>query len=187
MSIRQDIVKAVVHQPGLTMRQVAQAIGRSDRAGVQGVGAQISQLCKAGKLRKDSVYALTGVPRYWPTKTSLLDMRQAVNRTPAPTKAASTSTPAKRVARVVRKPLPAPPPPKPAPMPRMIAKRPKPAPTPPPGTPETLEQFIARGGTIERLPPYACSQQLLRYDHSNTEVPIARRRPALRTRTARTY
>lgn len=53
----------------------------------------------------------------------------------------------------------------------------------PTAEPETVEQWMARTGKQpERLPPTACSKQLLRFDHSDNTVPTGQRRPALRRR-----
>lgn len=179
MSISQDIQRAVLDKPGMTMRQTAEAIGRGDRAGVQGVSAQMSQLCKAGKLRKDSVYALTGVPRYWPTDSTLTDGREtrytAIRKPPRPV-AAKPAPPRKQVAQVIRAPIKAAPPSAPKPVPKPTPKqqprclrpliRPRPMPN---GDAETVEQYQARGGVIERLPPSATSTPL-RHTYSEMEA-----------------
>ncbi len=179
MSIRQDIQRAVLDKPGLTMRQVAEAIGRGDRAGVQGVSAQLSQLCKVGKLRKDSVYALTGVPRYWPTDDTLNDLRAtrytAIRKPPRPVAAKPAPT-RRQVAQVIRASIKATTPPAPKPAPKPTQQQQPRCLRPlryqramPNGEPETVEQYQARGGVIERLPPSATSTPL-RFSYNDIEA-----------------
>ena len=171
MSISQDIQRAVLEKPGLTMRQVAEAIGRGDRAGVQGVSAQICQLCQKGKLRKDSVYAMTGVPRYWPTDDTLVDLRELrYTKLRKRTQPAAPARPAPARRQVVRKPVDAAPKPVPKPTAQQQPKvmrapllRPRPAPNAN-AEAETVDAFLARGGTVERLPPSATSSPL-RFDY----------------------
>lgn len=174
MSISQDIQRAVLEKPGLTMRQVAEAIGRGDRAGVQGVSAQICQLCQKGKLRKDSVYAMTGVPRYWPTAATLADLRALrytkLRKRTQPAAPARTAPARRQVAQVVRKPVDAAPKPVPKPTAQQQPKvlrapllRPRPAPNAN-AEAETVDAFLARGGTVERMPPSATSNPL-RFDY----------------------
>lgn len=177
MSISQDIQRAVLEKPGLTMRQVAEAIGRGDRAGVQGVSAQICHLCKKGKLRKDSVHALTGVPRYWPTDDTLTDLRETRYtklRPRAQPAAPAKPAPARRqVVQVARKHIAATP--KPAPKPTAqqqpkVTRHPLLRPMLRPASnanadAETVDAFLARGGIVERLPPSATSTPL-RFDYS---------------------
>lgn len=175
MSVRQDIQRAILDKPGLTMRQVAEAIGRGDRAGVQGVSAQLSQLCKVGKLRKDSVYALTGVPRYWPTDSTLTDGRETrytAIRKPARPVATKPAPARKQVAQVIRAPIKAAP--KPAPKPTLQQQprclRPlRHQRAMPNGQAETIPEFEARGGVIERLPPSATSTPL-RFSYNDIEA-----------------
>lgn len=209
--MRAAIQAYVLTHPGKRLREIAAGIGLKDRASITTAGAQISQLVSAGKLRSE----LPGTRRegalYYPTPSTGVTRRASTPEEAAARKLAreqrknerrraerqakqQAAAPARKLTPAQRTAfygdLPAPQPlPKSAAM--TISRKPLAAPKArfdPSAEPESVEDWMRRTGKQpERLPPYACSQQLLRFDHSNTEVPVGRRRPALRTRTARTY
>ena len=180
MSTRQDAIAAVTAAPGCTLREVAAALGLTTRAEYTSLSAQMSQLCRAGKLRKDSVLngGSPGSLRYWPmpsTTIARIDIRKQP-KPPAPAPAAKPapmrSAAEKRGSYTSRHANV----PKPSMHVRIIAPpRPKAA-AHPAGKHETVEEFRARGGRIETVPSHASSHPL-RYDHSNTKTPVTKRRP----------
>lgn len=187
MSTRQRMIAAVIAKPGITLSEIAIAIGKTDRKERTGLSAQLSQLCQKKKLRKDTV--LNGSPgaiRYWPTATSAIDGRSARKRPAMPeattTAAAKTAAPrqsdkAKRAGYASPKAMPQ----KPASQVRIVDPPRERAPAAPAGDRETVEEFQARGGRIEILHPHACSpNSILRFDHA--PKPHASARPMTATR-----
>lgn len=199
------IVDFVVAHPGAAAGEVTdhichqERLARSERTRmVNLVCIQLSQLMEAGKLRRTG-QAMSY--RYWPTKLSQLDLRSHDrNGNPKPRKRpAKASTKCKRKPSLTAKRTPnAPAPPKLAQVAcdaSPMARKPKPAsqvqvvdrtrksaPRPNGAHRETVEQFLARGGRIQRVGPNDASQPL-RFDHSKTQVPATRRSP-LRGRNA---
>lgn len=154
----QDIIRAVVKTPGMAPRQIGDALGLNWTASVSVMSALLQQLCKAGKLERK------GKPRayrYYPTDLSLLDMRSG-----------------KRMAKPPAKPKPARVRKAAVPKPALSARKPQPKPTaaqqlqivpkkpdvttaaPPRATRETVDEFLRRGGRIERLPNGASADPL---------------------------
>lgn len=182
MTRARAIVEALIARPGMTLREVAAAIGEQSRS--TAVSAQLSQLAKVGKVRRDSSITTSG-GRYWPTDISRQDLRSSYSRTgKRPDRMAKAR--AERAAKTVRAPVrtvPTPSQPKaatrPETLPRLLPARPKPAPLPD----VSVQDFLRKGGRIEYLSPHECSQPL-RFDHSQTHVPIGKRRPNTRTRPA---
>lgn len=210
--MRAAIQAYVLAHPGKYFRDITRGLGLTERSEITTAGAQLSHLVKVKQLRAEGLGSRPHGAKYFPTETTRTTAptratkeqsaqnrlereqrrnarrraeRQAKQQATAP---ASKLTTAQRTAFYGDVPAPQPLP-KSAAM--TIARKPLAAPKArfnPSAEPESVEDWMRRTGKQpERLPPYACSQQLLRFDHSNTEVPIGRRRPALRTRTARTY
>lgn len=153
------IAQYVVDHPGSCVRDITQAVtgDAEDSKARNIVGTLLSQLVKKGKAEKRSSAAGARHGRYFPTATTLVDLRKAkANATPKPPREPNPrpEKPATRVAptEAVRPPAPAP-----TPAPRM---RPH---TPPPragAATESVEAFLARGGQVEKLPLGAVSQPL---------------------------
>lgn len=173
MSTRQQMIAAVIAKPGITLSEIAIAIGKTERKARTGLSAQLSQLCKKKKLRKDTLHnGSPGAIRYWPTATSAIDGRSARKR-PAKREATTTAQPqaaaprqsdaTKRSGYASPKALP----PKPASQVRIVDPPRERAPATPAGERETVEEFQKRGGRIEVLQPHACSpNSILRFDHA---------------------
>lgn len=144
---------------GMTGREVAVALGMSDRRGIARVAATLSKAWQSGKLDRKEI---EGVLRYQPNAHTGSDYRYT-SRTPT-----GQSTRAPSLAQVqpkespVRKARFIPPPTKPTaeqvaqltslfakPAPRNNATGPMP----------TSEDFIAAGGVIQILPPGASSRK----------------------------
>lgn len=190
MSRRQALIGLIVATPGLHMQELAALLGLTTKVQKKSLSTQLSQLCKAKKLRKDSILAGSiSRPRYWPTPTSTIDGR--------------TTFWAERRERLLKQPKPvAPPKPKhetraqkraryaseKARVPKVksqlrIVDPPRPRPAAGLRPAQTVEEFQRRGGHIEYL-PQAVSSNPLRFDHSATDVPIDQRRPSIRHQPA---
>lgn len=179
MNTRAALQAAIVATPGMTLREVAAAVGQTSRQNVTGIAAQLSQLCKIGKLRKDSILVAGAQPRYWPTQDTGKDLRAARAKPPPAAPRARDSNQKQnsphfaRPAHVLRTARPKP----------TAAQQFRIHPRTPPRTPrpsgarhpETVDEFIARGGKVQRLDPHAASKPL-RFDHRNPCTPIGRRR-----------
>lgn len=199
------IVDFVVAHPGAAAGDVTDHICHQERLARSGrtrmvnlVCIQLSNLLEAGKVRR------TGQPmhyRYWPTKLSQLDLRSHDrNGNPKPRK-----RPAKAPAKISRKPSsttkrtpdvqatpkaaqverdasPMASKPKPASQVQVVDRTRKAAQRTNGVHRETVEQFLARGGRIQRVGPNDAAQPL-RFDHSQAQVPPKRRAP-LRRRNA---
>ncbi len=181
MTRARAIVDALIASPGMTMRQVATAIGEDSRH--TAVAAQLSQLAKAGKLRRDSAH--TGRSgRYWPMPNATQDLRRKYSRdgkrpdrmqAARDERAVSAATPrpetrAQKRARYKSAQASVP---RSASQVRIVApQRPTASPK---GRAQTVEEFVAGGGPIERLSTFAASNPL-RFDHSCTVTPVGRRR-----------
>ena len=187
MSTRQRMIAAVIAKPGITLSEIAIAIGKTERKERTGLSAQLSQLCKKKKLRKDTLHnGSPGAIRYWPTATSAIDGRSARKRPAKPEAStpAEPQTPAPRQSDQAKREGYASPkakPPKPASQVRIVDPPRERAPATPAGERETVEEYVARGGRIEVLQPHACSpNSILRFDY--TPKPHASARPITATR-----
>lgn len=144
MSRALAMVRAVAKNPGLTPRQIGDALGLHWASAVNVVCSQLLQLERAGKLRRE------GQPkayRYFPTDISLVDKRfgkrTATADAPKRRRRPVLKVPAKRVV------------PKPASRIGLVPAKPVPPPmrsAHPAGPRETVEEFLARGGRVQRLP-----------------------------------
>lgn len=185
----QAIQQAILASPGLTLREVATAVGMSSRGNVGTVSALLSQLCQKGKLSRDSAMdTRIGVSRFWPTATTGIDQRRKAET--KATRAAEKRESRARVATpktnatapIARKQA------KPTAAQQFVINSPKPPRMPRRGEcdkPETVEEFQARGGIVQQLKPHD-SGNPLRFDHSANDVPTARRRPVVRFRKTST-
>ncbi len=182
-TLSQAMQAAVAAKPGITMRHIAEAIGRTDRATTTVMSARLTQLCKIGKLRSEHIQEPGRARlRYFPTDTTGTD-RRTLDHLPGPKAGSSAERKkAQRAAKRAEAPTAAPAyasakatKPSPASHIRVAAlSRP---PAPPPGRAQTVEQFLAQGGKIQRLGPYDTSNPL-RYDHSHHDTHTGRRRGA---------
>ncbi len=197
MSRTQQMIALVIATPGLTGQEIAALLGLTTRDAIKSMTTQLSQLCKAQKLRKDSI--LTGSvsrPRYWPTELSTVDRRRCAEHhatRSAAAKRAAVGRPqnmpgarhASRARATMRATIAAEARAKPKPAkvetPRFI--KPARISTPRPHNAPSVEEFIKRGGRIDYLPQHASSNPL-QFDHSATDVPIHNRRQATRVRPA---
>lgn len=150
------------------------------------VSAQLSQQFARRKLRRTGQAMAY---RWWPTKLSQVDLRShtrdgkpKVAKPPTKPAAKRKPAPARKVAQVVRYASPMATKPKPASQVQVVDRTRKAAPRPNGVHPETVEQFLARGGRIQRVGPNDAAQPL-RFDHSQAQVPPKRRAP-LRRRNA---
>lgn len=160
MSLPRQVAMAVIAKPGIAQRELATTLKTEPSL----VATAVRWLLLKGKLRDDS----PSDPRtrtLYPTETTLLDGRS--NPTPRTRKPRRPPAAAK---------------PKPAPTLRVVAPRPVRAAVRSDGQ-ETVADFLARGGQIERLGAHQ-SGNPLRFDHSATEDPASRRRPVVRARPA---
>lgn len=136
---------------------------RGRAALIKTVSAQLLQITNAGKLRR------TGKPmayKYWPTAKTLVDQRTVAThrrgrkKKPAPVQAKPAAVHAAPAPK--RRPKPSQ-----ASQIRVAPAKPRlDAPIAPRGTPaQTVEQFLAAGGRIQRLQPHEVSQPL-RFAHN---------------------
>ena len=159
MSLPRQVALAVVAKPGIAQRELPEAL----KAVPSRVATAVNWLMHHGKLSDNDPED----PRerlLYPTETTLLDGRKV------------------RVkhARKPRRPPPAAKPKLDA-RPRLIS--PPPLRTRPPSDkPETVEEFLARGGQIQRLPFGHCNNDL-RFDHSG-HTHFTLRRPVMRAAPA---
>lgn len=166
MSLRQDIIAAVIATPGLQTRQLCEAMGLPLDM-IPAISAHLSQLCFVKKIRNERCPPGKG-RTYWPTPLSTVDLR-SLSKNPG-------SKRAKREAKVVAGLLPAVPKPRPPRTTYTSQKATKPGATSqitvtrPPKTPpraaahagdDTVEKFLKRGGVIQKLHPHASSNPLM--------------------------
>lgn len=192
-ALSQLIQDAIVGAPGRTTRQIAAAVGKSDPTGMARVSTLLSQLRVRGKVRTD---VQMGKLHHFPTALTGVDLRSIrastdprlaaqaqAKRDQRASRAAREAKGAPAVARLVKANTP----PKPAASVRVIPKR---EPLPPPAVraapAETVADFLARGGVIQRLGPYECSNPL-RFDHGDPDIPATKRRAITRARPHRTH
>lgn len=183
MSLTFDIQKAVLEKPGLSVRDVAEAFDYNTRAGRTRVSALLTQCWQREKLARWQDGA--GVMRYYPTGTTCVDKRtlrrkpgtdasRRAEKREATIAASRLSDAQKRASYASVNANP------PAARSHITIKeppRPK-APPHPAGSAETVAEFEARGGQIQRLPFGHCNNDL-RFDHSGNTV-HALRRPVVR-------
>ena len=170
MSRMRDIAAVLIATPGMSMREIAHAIGQTTDSQRNCISAALHSLAQAGRVRHNNQPA-RGARLWYATELALADRRCRTGATHAPLSARRTA--------------PKPPkPPKSADM--TIVKKPPEAPKAryaATAKPETVDQWMQRTGqTPERLAPHACSKPLLRFDHSDNTIPTGRRRPTLRAR-----
>jgi hypothetical protein len=194
-SIRQRIIAAVVASPGITLRQIATTLGYGPRADVKSLGAQLSQLCTSGKMRRQTVHTPAAgravATGYWPTDTAQVDERQ-LKRKPGTEqerraeskrrqRAARRESDAQKRARYTSNRAT---PPTEAQQFR-IAEPPRPrAPATPANGRETVDEFLRRGGHIQALPTGYCPGSPLRFDHSGNHTRAQSARPCATKRNA---
>ncbi len=155
------------HPGGVTLRQIIDAT--EPDCPRNNMGASLGTLVKLGKLRAEVAHRDT---RYHATPTTLIDGRIAGNACGKRRKKPLSAC--KRTARH-RQPAPAPAhPPTPrrkpvraarAPLPRLQREDPRVLPAKPAGTAETVAEFQARGGRIQRLANGEVSQPLQYIGH----------------------
>ena len=189
MSRMFDIQKVVLQTPGVTVREVAKALGLDDsRADRTRISALLTQCWQRGKLER--AQDPDGKMRYTPTATTCVDgrnkrcsdsttaerqrvvdqRRRAAKQQKREQKMASYSSPQ------ARPPLPA--------SHITVAEPPRPtSPPKPAGGVESVAEFRARGGVVQTLPPGYCAASTLRFEHERAE-PIARRRGSIHQRKA---
>lgn len=178
MSLHRKIAEAVVAHPGIDTPGICLVVGVETPRERNCVSAGLSTLVKKGKLRHDNRTARQG-RHYYPTPKTLIDgrlkpdgelSRRAKQQARAAEKATKAGIP------VLRKP------PKSADMP--IER--KPVAPKPAARPQTVAEFLAAGGEIQRLPAYF-SGNPLRYDYSDGTAHAGRRRPVTRARPYATH
>lgn len=163
MSRASDMVEAVVKRPGMSPRQIGDALGLHWASAVNVVCSQLLQLERAGKLRRE------GKPkdyRYFPTPISLIDKRYGPRRGTEP-KPKQRRRPALKAAAQPAKRYASPFAHAPKPASKIVIGKPAPKPIAPPrntahpaGARETVEEFLARGGRVQVLPNGASSEPL---------------------------
>lgn len=188
MSRMFDIQKVVLQTPGVTVRDVAKALGLDDsRADRTRISALLTQCWQRGKLER--AQDPDGKMRYTPTATTCVDGRnkRCSDSTKAERqrvvdqrrRAAKQQNRAQKMAGYTSQHAR-------PPVPRShitITEPPRPkAPPHPAGSTETVAEFEARGGQIQRLAFGQCNNDL-RFDHSGNTV-HALRRPVVRAAPA---
>lgn len=189
MSRMRAIAAALLASPGMSVEAIAKAINQDSPAVRNSIAAALCTMAQSGRVRHNNQPARSGRRLWYATPEALEDHRLVAHRRGKPLTAKQAA--AARARQATRKPATlarpaAPKPPKPPKSADMtIVKKPLASPKTrfaPTAEPETVAQWMSRTGKQpERLPPNACSKQLLRFDHSDT-VPTGRRRPALRVR-----
>jgi hypothetical protein len=182
ISTSMAIQQAVKASPGITLRQIAAALGIAPRAKITSISARLSQLVEFGKLRRDEDGRRHNPARYWPTPTTCVDLRELRRKPGDPVQRKIAGQRARRQAKAAAAPA------------SPKARKPAPAsyirvanPPPPPkihyagNRTETVEQFQARGGRVQVLGPHD-SGNPLRFDHSHAGTPLLRRRGAVHPR-----
>jgi hypothetical protein len=157
VSRRKDVLRLLIERPGLTLREIAAALGFGPRARVPALCAQLSIDVRKGVLQHDNA---SYNRRYSPTEhtaAALARQRGGVHgnrhaakphRLPAKRYAspfAHAPKPASKIVIGKAAPKPIAPP----------LKRARPA-----GARETVEEFIARGGKVQVLPNGASAEPL---------------------------
>lgn len=178
-SVSMAIQKAVLANPGITLREIAAALGIGPRAKLTSISARLTQLCELNKLRRDVIGSRHHPSRFWPTDITAVDLRELRRKPGDPVQRKIAGQRARRQAKAAtvaasQKAH------KPSPRSQVrIVDPPRPPKLPHNGTqPETVEQFLARGGQIQRLSFGQCNNDL-RFDHSGTTT-FEQRRPVVR-------
>ena len=173
MSRAQSILHAVVARPGMSPREIGDALGLNWKSSVGVVCATLQQLTKAGKLEfKGAMRAR----RYYATSDALVDRRF---RTRA--KAAKAAKPKPARARKAAAPKSAsrirlgPPKPTAAQQVQVVPKRPASNAATASKPFETVDSFLARGGRIQRL-SHGASANPLRITRADIDAANWRRR-----------
>lgn len=167
MNLYSAIQQAVLAKPGSTAAEVAAAVGISGGTGIKNVSAQLTKLALRNKVMRNPC-SKSGRQRYYPSATCGVNLRESGRKTRDALRADA------RAARAAGGAL------RPAAQPRIVPRPSQPA--RPGGGVETIEEFLARGGTVQHLPPHYCANAL-RFDHSATAAPVGRR-PVVRARPA---
>lgn len=170
MSRARRILQYLVAHPGSGLVAIADAVEPGNRAARRGIAAQIHQLASDGRIARSGAHRKTV---YTATANALVDRRRVANAKSAhkrrgPRKATSASdskpaVPPKAPAGKARTPLD-------TQLRRRSAHRPT-------GDVETVAEFTARGGRIERLPHGAVSQPLQFIGHRALNEATWRDRP----------
>lgn len=182
MSLTNDLEMAVKARPGLTPREAAQAVDHL--ADVPRVSALLGQSFQRGKLTRVQEGKAF---RYYANAKTGMDQRNG-GRAAAPKPAPKPRPAAKPATTPATTRTERAPPPKPTAAQQFrVVDPPRPKrPATPAGKTESVEEFRARGGIVQRLPDYH-SGQPLRFDHSDTATPIGRRCPVTRARPYATH
>ena len=198
MSTRAALQDFILRNPGKTLRAIAAGIGITDRAGITNAGAQLCQLAKNGKLRTETPSDRQRGAAYYPTATTGVRLRPTLTPQESSARAAAQAqrkaakrraqtqarrqlTDAQRDAFYKHVPAAAPASRKPTAQQQTKIVPPRRRTVAHTGTAQTVEEFLAQGGQIERLAPHASSHPL-RFDHSDNTVPTGKRRPSIRSR-----
>ena len=171
MSLSTDIQAAVKAKPGITSREIAQAVGRDDRKGIARVAALLTQAWRRGKLERETI---DGGLRYSPNAHTGSDYRVTARtptgqstRPPSHARVQPKSAPARKAT------PPAPPKPSAEQVAQLSSMFVKPSPRAKQvGGNETVDDFIARGGVIQRLAPGECSRPLASYAAGEDAFPL---------------
>lgn len=158
MSRRQDILRAVMERPGMQLREIAAAIGFKPGDKITAVSAQLTHLCDFGLLRNNGL--LRGKSFYPNENTqAAIDRKPGSGAKPGPKPKPAKPAAKKRYASPLARE------PKPASKIAIGVHAPKPPPPPraaahPAGAFETVDEFLARGGKVQRLPNGASAHPL---------------------------
>lgn len=167
MSIRKAIIAAVIASPGIHAQEIAAILGITTRNQMKSLSTQLSAMCQAKKLRKDSILAgPISRPRFWPTPTSTTDGRTVYwaeyrartgkpkdpYRHRRPKRETHKQKRAKYVSANARVPK--------VKSQLHIVDPPRPRSVAVPSNAQTVEDFVRDGGQIERLARHASSNPL---------------------------
>lgn len=183
MTLTHAIELAVIARPGMSSAEIVAAVNADMGRDITRICALLQQSCNRGKLSR------TGSPRHWryfPTAITAQDQRKARNKPDAASKRKRDATREARAAKKAGAPKPLPErrqPPKPTAAQQVqVVAPPRPKASHHAGGTETVAEFEARGGQIQRLPFGHCNNDL-RFDHSGNTV-HALRRPVMRAAPA---
>lgn len=164
-SLPRRICEAVIASPGITQRELASVVDAEPSR----VATAVVWLLRNGKLRQDGT-PNPAVRKLHPTAETMVDRRQQRIRGERKPRREPKAKPAARPGATAA---------------RIVQARDARVLPPPPAGAQSVEEFLAKGGAVQRLGPYE-SGNPLRFDHSRTDVPAARRRPTVRARKAAT-
>lgn len=186
MIIRQELQAYVLANPGKKLREITTGIGITDRDGITHAGAQLYQLVRGGFLRNEVVPGQLRGFRYFPTATTLTSVRQTVtpeqlaeNARTRELRKRDSKRAKRRLSAAQQQAFYANAPVAPTSVRAPIAPAPPKA-ARPAAKVETVEEFLKRGGRVQRLASHDTSHPL-RYDHSHG---AALNRPHRRARVA---